>query len=241
MEVKVMNVYDYILAEKKAGRRLLAVLTDPDKGLPPAEAALDRADLLFVGGSTGSVSDEYMAALRCRTTRPIVLFPGNLSQINEQADALLFLSLMNSRDAEMLVGRHIRVAERLIHSPLEVIPMGYILIDGGKISSVARVSQSEPLAQNRVEDICHIAAAAELLGKKLVYLEAGSGADQSVSADIVRAVKATVSVPMIVGGGIRTMEKMQELYRAGADIIVIGNHFEQHPEQINLFADGKNG
>lgn len=230
-----MDVLNYIQTARTNRQCLLAVLVDPDKHTD-SYPFLNSADLIFVGGSTGGCDNGFIQQLRTHTSKPIVLFPGNLNQICSAADALLFLSVMSSRNAELLIGQHIACAQQVKDSGLETIPMGYILIDGGTSSSVMKVSHSLPLAANDIKTITDTAIAAELLGKELVYLEAGSGAKNPVSIDIIRGVKHHINIPLIVGGGIRTITQMLSAKDAGADIVVIGNYFEQHAHEIPLFA-----
>lgn len=220
------------------GRKLLAVLIDPDKPLDhwrrqPELLALPH--LLLVGGSTGSGVDECIRTIRALTTRPILLFPGNTTQLSPDADALLYLSVLNSRNPDMLIGVHVRAALAVRDLHIETIPMGYILIDGGRIGTTARVSDSIPLPADDTTDAVSMAVAAQLLGKQLVYLEAGSGAANPVPEQTIRAVRAEINIPLIVGGGIRTLEQAHTAWNAGADLVVIGNHFEQHPEQLPRF------
>lgn len=232
-----MAVLTDILAARKEGRKLLALLLDPEKAdldkLPLADGCLP--DLVFVGGSTGGNCDAFVAALRRRTRVPIVLFPGSALQFSPAADALLFLSLLSGRNAETLVGQQVRAARAVRRSGIESIPMGYILIDGGKETAVQRVTHTQPIEQSNITQIVDTAIAAELLGKQVVYLEAGSGAETPVSAEIIRAVRENTNIPLIVGGGIRTTEQMTNAFSAGADIVVIGNHFESHPEELTAF------
>lgn len=231
-----MGVYESIWNAHCQHRGLLAVLLDPEKSPIQHLASLTAAaDLLLIGGSTGKCSEQLIERLRTLTTKPLILFPGQVEQFSEQADALLFLSVLSSTNPEMLVGRQLRMARKVRNSAVESIPMGYILIDGGRESSVMRASQSQPIPQTDIMRIADTAIMAELLGKRLIYLEAGSGAVTSVAPDIVRAVREVTSVPLIVGGGIRTPEQMQDVLHAGADIVVIGNHFEQHPESVLQF------
>lgn len=230
-----MNIKEYIVLKRQMHQHLLAVLLDPEKPLRFQPGELDGADLIFVGGSTGGVSADFIEQIRLLTHRPVVLFPGNTQQFTAKADALLFLSMLSSRNPEVLIGQQVKAAAEVKRSGIETIPMGYILVDGGKISSVEQVSGSKPIPQTDVNQIVHTAMAGELLGMQLIYLEAGSGAKTPVSIDIIRLVRSAVSVPVIVGGGISSPEAMQEAFRAGADIVVIGNYLEQHPEQLKLF------
>ena len=231
-----------ILAAKAESRKQLAVLLDPEKPFHPEMFANAQPDLIFVGGSTGSDTDSFIRKLKeqfsifnFQFSIPIILFPGNISQFSPQADALLFLSVLSSDNPQLLTGNHIKVAAAVHQSGIESIPMGYILIDGGKQTSVAQATGSAPLPRTDIKRIVDTAIAAELLGKQLVYLEAGSGADIPVSPEIIAAVRKHISIPLIVGGGICSVEQMTAAYNAGADIVVIGNHFESHPDQLNSF------
>lgn len=220
----------------------MALLLDPEKAnlevLRFTESC--RPDYLFVGGSTGGDTTEFVKRLRakleeCGVTIPIVLFPGNAAQFTPEADAILFLSLLSGRNPEYLVGQQIRAAETIHESSVEVIPTAYILIDGGVETSTMRVTQTAPISSDQIDEIVRTAVAAELMGKRCIYLEAGSGAKVPVSSEIIAAVKAQTSIPLIVGGGIRTPEAMNAAHKAGADIVVIGNHFEENPDEIALF------
>ncbi len=237
-----MEVLSAILSARAAHRPLLAMLLDPEKAhlaaLPfSAQAA---PDIILVGGSTGGDPTDFVQRLKKRlaqsgVTAPVVLFPGSMAQFTPEADALLYLSLLSGRNPEMLVGQQVAAAKAVRQSGIESIPMGYILIDGGVETSVMRVSQTLPINPADIETIVSTAVAAQLMGKALVYLEAGSGAKTPVSEAIIRAVREAVTLPLIVGGGIRTPEQMDRAYAAGADIVVIGNHFESHPEELQQF------
>ena len=232
-----MSVLECILSAKVKSRKLFVLLIDPEKSasLQAVLPYLSLPDLIFVGGSTGTQSDSCIALLRQFTERPILLFPGNIAQFSPTADALLFLTLLNARTPEVLILPHIQAAQRVLASGIETIPMGYILVDGQRRSSVEIATNCIPIPQNEIETIVSTAVAGQLLGKQLIYLEAGSGALTSVSADIIRAVHAQLQIPLIVGGGIHTPETMLQAYEAGADIVVIGNHFEQNPDEIGNF------
>lgn len=240
-----MSVLSYIQSQHLAGHPLLAVLLDPEK---PASCEalfphLNNVDLVLVGGSTGAECADFagfIGLIRAHTTRPVVLFPGNVAQFTPTADALLFLSLLTARTPDVLIEPHIRAASAIRSSHIESIPMGYILIDGGHLSSVQRTTHSTPLPQTDIPAIVNTAIAGELLGKQLIYLEAGSGAQTPVAQSIIHAVREQISVPLIVGGGIGTTAQMTDAYQAGADIVVIGNHFEHHPEQLPAFIKAKN-
>ena len=226
-------IYPAILQACSRGKKMLVRLIDPDKFDP--ETLREGFDLYFVGGSTAESCSEVVRTIHERCSTPVVLFPGSPKQFTADADALLFLTLMNSRDARLLIEQHIQIADCIAAAGIETIPMGYILIDGGRLSTTERVTHTQSFPQTDVTTIVRYARTAQLLGKRLVYLEAGSGASTPVSPQIIRAVREAVSVPLIVGGGICTVQQMQDAYAAGSDIVVIGNHFEQHPEHMADF------
>ncbi len=183
---------------------------------------------LFVGGSTATAEQTKwcVAELKKNTNLPVVLFPGDHSQITPDADALLFLSLISGENPEYLIRQQIKSVEKLKNAALEIIPTGYILVDGGTESAVQRVSKTQPLAQEDPARIVAVALAGQYSGKKLIYLEAGSGAKKPVSTEIIKAVKEVINIPLIVGGGIRTREQLERAYEAGADLVVVGTAFE---------------
>lgn len=232
-----MAVIQHICTAQSQSRKLLALLVDPEKqsSVQALYPYLLMPDLIFVGGSTGSQTETCVMELRQYTTRPILLFPGNISQFTPTADALLFLTLLNAQTLDVLINPHIQVAQQVLDSGIETIPMGYILVDGERKSSVELATNCTPIPQNDINKIVSLAVAGQLLGKSLIYLEAGSGAQTPISPDIIRAVRAQLQVPLIVGGGITTHQAMLRAYEAGADIVVIGNHFEQYPDEIADF------
>ncbi|MBQ7192409.1 MAG: phosphoglycerol geranylgeranyltransferase [Paludibacteraceae bacterium] len=231
-----MSLYANILEAQKHRRRLFAVLLDLEKtSLEGLNNRTRDADYVLVGGSTGANTAALVRALHRQTDKPVILFPGNVQQFCPEADALLFLSVLSSRNADCLIGQHVAAARTIAQSGVETIPTGYILIDGGKRTAVMDATQSEPIRQTDIRQAVDTAIAAELLGKRLIYLEAGSGALTPVSEHLIRAVREAVSLPLMVGGGIRTPQMMNTAYNAGADIVVVGNHLEQHPEEIELF------
>ena len=227
---------------KCENRKALALLLDPEKAnLDALHFTADcHPDLIFVGGSTGGDTTEFVRALKEKLPitnyqLPIILFPGNSSQFTPEADAILFLSLLSGRNPEYLVDQQIKSARTIHDSHIDFVPTAYILIDGGVETSTMRVTGTKPLDPSDITTIIDTCIAAELMGKQYIYLEAGSGAIHPVSTDIIRAVKAAVSIPLIVGGGIRTPEAMNAAFNAGASIVVIGNHFESHPEALREF------
>lgn len=232
-----MAIIHEILSAKEKARKLLVVLIDPDKPttIEALSPYLSLPDLIFVGGSTGAQTETCVAQLRQHTSRPILLFPGNIAQFTPSADALLFLTLLNAHTPEVLIYPHIQVAQQVLRSGIETIPMGYILVDGERKSSVEIATNCVPIPQDEIDKVVSVAVAGQLLGKSLIYIEAGSGALTPVSADLIRAVREQLQVPLIVGGGITTPDAMIRAFDAGADIVVIGNHFEQHPDEIEDF------
>ncbi len=236
-----MTVYEYILQKKAANEKMLAVLIDPAKASLGNMVVNTLPDFVFVGGSTGGEQiEKCVADVRKKFAHvPVVLFPGNLSQFTPNADALLFLSLLSGRNAEMLIGEQVRAAKAVRESGVEAIGMGYVLVDGGRESSVEKASQTKAIPADDVDEIVATALAGELLGMKTIYLEAGSGAHTPITTETIQAVRAQVTMPLIVGGGIKTVEHMQAAFQAGADIVVIGNHFEEHPEEIKAFIEAK--
>lgn len=229
------SIYSELLQKKQAGEPHLAVLIDPDKfEMSSAEKFFQKlpecVSFIFVGGSLVEEfrTEEVVICIKKYTNLPVILFPGDYSQITEKADGLLFLSLISGRNPEYLIEQQVKSARQLRNSNLEIIPTGYILIDGGNDCAVHRVSNTLPISQNEVETIVNTAFAGELSGKKLIYLEAGSGAKTPVSSEIISKVRENITIPLIVGGGIRTKNQLENAYRAGADIVVIGTAFEKN-------------
>ncbi len=231
-----MKILKRIQHAKKAGEKLLAILLDPEKvildKINETVAGIEalNADFIFVGGSIVPLNKTQVLVeeLKKRTSLKIVLFPGDVSQITEQADALLFLSLLSGLNPEYLVSQHIKAVPKLKNSLLEIIPTAYILVDGGTISSVQKQSQTEPLPQKDVSRVVNTALAGQFMGKQLVYLEAGSGAKIPVEASVIKKVSKNLKIPLIVGGGIRTQQQLQTAFNNGADLVVMGTAFEEN-------------
>ena len=244
MIVNHHGIYTRLLRAKQQGEKQLAVLFDPDKlRLKKMEQTLDLAvacgvDYFLIGGSLvdNNMLDALLAQIRQRCNIPLVLFPGNSFQLSYRADALLFLSLISGRNPELLIGQHVISAPFLKMSPLEIISTGYMLIDGGVQTSVQYMSNTYPIPAHKNDIAVCTALAGEMLGLKMIYLDAGSGAKTPVSENMVEAVSGAISVPLIVGGGIRTPEKTAANLRAGADLIVIGTAFENDPGLIREIA-----
>ncbi len=222
---------------KAAGRKSFAVLLDPDQVRQGVLLALfdqplyQPVDFFFVGGSliTDYTLRELIADLRPRTDAPIVLFPGNALHIEPAADAILLLSLISGRNPEFLIGQHVLAAPLLKRSGLAVLPTAYMLVDGGAQTTVSYISNTTPLPADKPAVAACTALAGELLGLQLIYMDAGSGAKQPVSPALIAAVRQTVDLPLIVGGGIDTAEKAYAALSAGADLIVVGNAIERNP------------
>lgn len=213
----------------------IAILIDPDKfDFTRSEDFLKKinfakVDYLFVGGSTVEKSDlqNVVQFLKKNCDLPLVLFPGDVYQYDDSADAILYLSLLSGRNPDYLIGQHVRTAKNIADSNLEIIPTAYLLIDGGNHSAVAYVSQTSPIPQNQLNLIENTALAGILQGKSLIYLDAGSGAEQVVSSEIIERC-SKLEVPLIVGGGIRSIDQIKIAKNSGANVIVIGNHIEEN-------------
>ncbi len=232
--IEIERHLEGILRAANLKRKMLAVLIDPDKFQETGVAGFIQklpkdTTHIFVGGSTVEEGRtcEVIKALKNVTGLPVILFPGDHSQISPHADALLFLSLISGRNPEFLIEQQVRSVEKIRNTTLEIIPTGYILIDGGKETSVQKVSNTRPLAQEEIDQIVNTALAGQYSGKKLIYLEAGSGARIPVSPEIIMAVSDVLEIPLIVGGGIRSFTQLQNAYEAGADLVVIGTAFEE--------------
>ncbi|MCL4152057.1 UNVERIFIED_CONTAM: hypothetical protein GTU68_045550 [Idotea baltica] len=188
---------------------------------------------IFVGGSTvkDNVTEMLVIEIKKHTKLPVVIFPGDISQITDYANAILFLSLISGRNSDYLIGKHVASVPKLRTTNLEVIPTGYILIENGKETAVQRVTETQPMSYN--SEIIDTAKAGELLGMKLMYLEAGSGAIHPVPLELIKNTKETLSIPLIVGGGIRKKQQLDEAYQSGADLVVIGTAFEDDIDFFN--------
>jgi putative glycerol-1-phosphate prenyltransferase len=234
-----MNILKKIqTAEKKQ----LAILIDPDKA-PKKHlqkicnfANKGFTDFIFVGGSLVNKSlKQTVDTIKKLTKIPVILFPGSPLQICYNVDAVLFLSLISGRNPDFLIGHHVLVAHQLKKSKIETIPTGYILIGNGKTTAVEYISNTKPIPADKPELAVATAIAGELTGKKIIYLEAGSGAHLIINKVLIEKVKKSIDVPLIVGGGINSVNKIKQVAKAGADVIVVGNYFEQNPDDIPLF------
>jgi putative glycerol-1-phosphate prenyltransferase len=215
-------------------------LIDPDKLDDKqvrciAELALKaKVDYFFIGGSLliNNSLDTCITTLKKETAIPVVLFPGNNMQLSYRADGILFLSLISGRNAEMLIGRHVIAAPYLRLTSLEILSTGYMLIESGRPTTVSYMSNSVPIPADKVDIACCTAMAGEMLGLKLMFMDAGSGAQNPISEKMIQGVSSSISIPLIVGGGIRTPELAEINCKAGADLIVIGNAIEKDASLI---------
>ena len=225
---------------KDERRKGLAVLIDPDdvnqEGLiENLNACLKcKVDFIFVGGSlvTSNNLHNVVSLAKSYTDIPVVLFPGNAIQIDTSADAILFLSLISGRNPELLISQHVVAAPVIKRSKLEVIPTGYMLVNSGKATSASYISNSQPLPNDKPSLAASTALAGEMLGMRTIYLDAGSGAEQPVSQKVIKAVRNTIDVPLIVGGGINNAIKAKKALSAGADILVIGNAIQRNLDTL---------
>ena len=235
-----MSIYQQILTSKTKGVKLLAILLDPDKLVVENLSNLIQkinqspATHIFIGGSSfdGNYLDELIILLKAQINLPFLLFPGNPSQISKEADGILFLTLLSGRNPDYLIEHQVNAVPIIKKTNLEVISTGYILIESGNETAVERVSQTKPLDRNNHEYALQTAQAGEFIGNKLIYLEAGSGAKLSVPQEMITLVAQNIKVPLIVGGGIRSKQEIENAFNAGADLVVIGTAFEN---DINFF------
>jgi phosphoglycerol geranylgeranyltransferase len=226
---------------------MVAVLVDPDKSSDSQLDSLvnhpsfEKVDFVFVGGSlvTEGNMNLCITGLKSRTKKPLIIFPGSPNQIDDQADAILLLSLISGRNPDLLIGRHVESAFKLKSSNLEIMSTGYILIDGGRTTTVSYISGTTPIPQDKVGIAAATAIAGCLLGNQLIYLDCGSGADTHANAKLIAGVKNEINVPLIVGGGIRTKEEAETVFMAGADIVVVGNKLEENPSFLTELVAAK--
>ncbi len=235
------NNYEHIVKSKAEGKKLFAVLIDPDKFesteiISKADAA--GVDFIMVGGSLLSNGgfENCIQIIKKNTSIPLIIFPGNHFQISENADGILLLSLISGRNPDLLIGKHVIVAALLKASGLEILPTGYILIESGKQTTVSYMSNTNPIPYEKDDIATCTAMAGEQLGLKLIYMDAGSGALNSVSANMISKVRKNISIPLIIGGGIDSPEKALLACQSGADIVVVGNAIETNSLLIESIA-----
>lgn len=243
--MKDNGIYRQLCEAKQQNQKLLAVLIDPDKVTSQNVEELVHyatqaaVDFIFVGGSLvmNNQAEHWITAIKQQCLIPVILFPGSIFQLALNADAVFFLSLISGRNPDLLIGQHVLAAPLLFQSNLEVLPTGYIIIDGGKPTTVSYISNSAPIPADKPQIALCTAMAAQLLGMKIIYLDSGSGATHTVSEEMVSAVSSHVHLPLIVGGGIRTPQQATALCRAGADLLVVGNALEKSPKLLFQIAE----
>jgi len=234
------GIYESLKELKRKKQKCFAVLIDPDKvdnnSLEQLVkiAVQSQVDYFFVGGSlvVSNYLDECVKQIKKSCNIPVILFPGSPSQVTPHADALLYLSLISGRNPELLIGQHVVSAPLVKRSGLEIISTGYMVIDGGAPTTVSYISNASPLPADKSDIAVCTAMAGEMLGMKLIYLDAGSGALRPVSTDMIKMVSENIEIPLIVGGGITDPEKAYLHSKSGADIIVVGNAIEKDPNLV---------
>jgi putative glycerol-1-phosphate prenyltransferase len=230
-----MDIYSRILEKANKGQKQIAVLIDPDKHEQAEFAPLAKRmaaypiDFFLIGGSLLSkdLLDECLQAFKNETNIPLVIFPGGIMQVNSKADALLFLSLVSGRNPELLIGKQVESVPYILDAKLESISTAYLLIDGGNITTAQYISNTIPIPADKGEIAALTAKAGEMIGMKLTYLDAGSGAKNSIPPKMIQTVKKMINTPLIIGGGIRSGKDAKEKLDAGADLIVVGNVLEK--------------
>ena len=237
------------MEKKKSGQKAFAVLIDPDKVTPSSLSSLVKSannsnvDYLFVGGSlvVSDHLDECIEQIKKESSIPVILFPGSPSQLSRHADALLYLSLISGRNPELLIGQHVISAPFVKKSGLEIISTGYLVIDGGAPTTVSYISGAAPIPADKAEIALCTAMAGEMLGQKLIYMDAGSGAKKPITEEMIALVAQNIEVPLVIGGGIRDAEKAYLNCKAGADVIVVGNAIEKEPSLLEEIASAIHG
>ncbi len=232
-------IAQFIIQQISQGKKTFALLIDPDHHndqslIKTTKLADDsKVDLILVGGSILHNSIEHSIKLIKKNTNiPVILFPGNILQITDKADGIMLLSLISGRNPDLLIGNHVIAASSLKNSNLEILPTGYMLVDGGKITSVEYMSNTKPIPSDKADIAISTAMAGEMLGLQYIYLEAGSGALKKPSTQIIEGVKKNISIPLIVGGGLKNTSDIKQAIEAGADIIVVGSAVEENPSNL---------
>jgi phosphoglycerol geranylgeranyltransferase len=237
------QMLDLLSGRNSSGRKSFAVLIDPDKVADEASllklihlSVAHRVDFFFVGGSliTEDSLDWVISLLRAESSLPVVLFPGSNLHIHQHAHAILFLSLISGRNPEFLIGQHVVAAPILKKSKLEIIPTGYMLVGSGLQTTAAYISNTLPIPNDKPSIAACTAMAGEMLGLKVLYMDAGSGAPEPIAPRVIGAVRRSVEMPLIVGGGIRSGNAAKQALQAGADVVVIGNGVEKN---LNLLIE----
>lgn len=240
----IKGIYQSLTDRKRTGKKSFAVLIDPDKVNDQnmdqlITLAVDaKVDYFLVGGSLviSNYLDECLQMIKAQCNIPTIIFPGSPSQVSKYADALLYLSLISGRNPELLIGQHVISAPQVKKSGLEIMSTGYMVVDGGAPTTVSYISNASPLPADKNEIAVCTAMAGEMLGMKLIYMDAGSGAKKSINESMIEKVAASISVPLIVGGGIKEPEKAYRNCKVGADVIVVGNAIEKDASLIKEMA-----
>jgi len=241
-----MNVLEAINTRRRLGKKSIAILIDPDKAEDQSRlrrllklADESCIDMIMVGGSLVSSMSmpEIIRTIRGEVSLPVVLFPGSPLQVTAGADAILFLSLISGRNPDLLIGNHVQAAPLLRNLGMEILPTGYMLINSGKLTSAAYISNTMPIPEDKYSLAACTAMAGEMLGLKMIYLDAGSGAERSVSPRMISAVRKAVDLPLVVGGGITSPEIARAALEAGADLLVVGNALEKDPGLLSGIAE----
>jgi putative glycerol-1-phosphate prenyltransferase len=238
------SIYDSLIQKKAQKQRSFAVLLDPDKideqqAVQLSKLCMDaKVDYIFAGGSlvVSNHMDECIQQIKKSCNIPVIIFPGAPSQISKHADALLYLSLISGRNAELLIGQHVISAPVVKQSGLEIMSTGYMVIDGGAPTTVSYISNAAPIPSDKNEIAVCTAMAGEMLGMKLIYMDAGSGAKKPIPESMIEAVAQHIEIPLIIGGGITHPEKAYRNCKAGADVVVVGNAIEKDPSLIKDIA-----
>ncbi len=226
-------------SSKFPGEKSIALLLDPDKARGDSlrnilkVATSCNADYIMAGGSlTFSSIDQLIGTIRKFCSIPVVLFPGNLLQLSHKADTILLLSLISGRNPELLIGNHVIAAPYLKDVRKKLVSVGYILINCGSKTSVEYISQTEAIPADKSDIVVATAMAGEMLGLSMIYLEAGSGASNPIPVPVIKAVRENISVPLAVGGGIRKRKEVEDIFNAGANLIILGNGCEKNPDLL---------
>lgn len=241
----MQEIYNKIQDAKANSKKLLSVLVDPDKldneslRVTAKHICDSKADLIFVGGSllVKDNLDNCISILKEYCDIPVTLFPGSVQQISEKADGILFLSLISGRNPDFLIGHQVIAAPILKSSSLEILATGYMLVESGRQTTASYVSNTTPIPRDKKEIAMATAMAGEMMGQKLIYMDGGSGAQNHIPTEMIGAVNKAVEIPIIIGGGIRDAKTAAEVAKAGADVVVVGNAFEDNPSLMNEIAE----
>lgn len=243
------RILETLNKRREAGLKSFALLIDPDKIKDSGNlvkliniAVENKVDFIFVGGSllTGNNLHHIIELVKRNSQLPVVLFPGSTMHIDVTADAVLFLSLISGRNPELLIGQQVIAAPILKRSNLEVLPTGYLLIDADNHTTVSYMSNTVPIPADKYSVAMCTAMAGEMLGLKLIYMDAGSGAKFPISPRMIASVRKSIDVPLIIGGGINSVEKALNSLKAGADMLVVGNGIEENPNLLIEVSDAIN-